>query len=163
MLIDAVIAEQVVHELLNPRGFGLAGVNLCQALAQEASSPCRIPGPSGFSQRFSGLVELDPQVGTAGLGVDRSLASGTSVLLLHGMSPHQDWWNRLGSVWNAEFGHTTGTLHDRTRINRWLERDAADLKSAAESRLADALQRSKRYGSLCGAELAHWKRLRSVV
>ena len=79
MLIDAVIAKQVVDELLDPGAFGRVGPGLGQALGEKPGSLCRVPGTSGFSDRFSCLVVLDPEKGTAGSGVDRALSSKTSV------------------------------------------------------------------------------------
>ena len=84
--IDAVIAKQVVRELLDPGAFGRVGLGLGQTLAQEPGSLAGVPGPSGFSNRFSCLVVLDPEEGTAGPRVDRSLSSKTSVWMFHRIS-----------------------------------------------------------------------------
>jgi len=102
MFIDAVVAEQVVGQLFDPTVFGRVGVDLCQALTQEPGSLRGVSGPSGFSNRLTRLVILDPEEGTARLGVDGSLSSMTSALMFHGISP-------LEAVGNAEFGHTMGT------------------------------------------------------
>jgi hypothetical protein len=86
MLIDAVIAKQIVDELLDPGAFGRVGPDLGQALVEKPGSLARIPGPSGFSDWLSSLVVLDPEEGTAGPAVDRSLSPKTSVLMFHSIS-----------------------------------------------------------------------------
>jgi len=70
LFIDAVISKQIFYELLDPGTVGLFGPDLCQALAQEPGSLSQVRGPSGFSYRLSCFVVLDPEEGTARLGVD---------------------------------------------------------------------------------------------
>jgi hypothetical protein len=50
---------------------------------EKPGSLSQVPGPSGFSDRLSSLVVLDPEEGTAGPGVDRPLSPKTSVLMFH--------------------------------------------------------------------------------
>jgi hypothetical protein len=66
MLIDAVIAKQVVDELLDPEAFGWVGPDLSQTLVEKPGSLSQVPSSSGFSDRLSSLVVLDPEKGTAG-------------------------------------------------------------------------------------------------
>jgi hypothetical protein len=83
LFLDAVIAKQVVDELLDPGAFGRVGCDLGQALVEKPGSPSQVPGPSGFSDRLSCPVILDPDVGTAGPGVDRPLSPKTSASIFH--------------------------------------------------------------------------------
>jgi hypothetical protein len=83
MLIDAVIAKQVIDELFDTDAFGRIRRDLGQTLAQEPGSLSRVPGASGFSYRLSSPVVLDPEEGTAGSRVDRSLSPTTSVWIFH--------------------------------------------------------------------------------
>jgi hypothetical protein len=96
--IDAVIAKQVVCELLDPGTIGRVGLGLGQTLAQEAGSFSEVLGSRRFSNWLTSFVVLDPEKGTAGPGVDRSLSSMTSLLKFHGIFSFWWWVELLGLV-----------------------------------------------------------------